>query len=104
VPNSTVTLYAGQTMDAGTVHFSAAVDGEVTITINLTGDWEFAPVSENVKIQDYTFAPSGNPAPGRFAHKGTASGTFFSIVVPENNFYGVHADVGYWMETDCPAE
>lgn len=104
VSDSTVTLYAGQTMAAGTVHFSAPDDGDVTITINLSGDWEFAPVSENVKIQDYASAPSGNPSPGLFEHKGTASGTYFSIVVPENNFYGVHADVGYWIETVCPVE
>jgi len=99
--NSTVTLYAGQTMNVGTVHFSAVVNGEVTITINLTGDWEFAPVDENVKIQDYATAPSGNPSPGLFAWKGTADGRSFSIEVPENIFYGVHADVGYWAEVPC---
>ena len=97
-----VTLFAGQTNDVGTVEFSEAVDGEVTITISLTGDWEFAPEDENVKIQDYEEAPSRKPAPGLFDHKGDATGSPFSIVVPENNFYGVHVDVGYWEEVECP--
>jgi uncharacterized protein YaiE (UPF0345 family) len=94
VPDSTVTLYAGQTMEAGTVHFSAAVDGRVTITITLNEGWRFAPDKpENVKVQDYATAPSGNPAPGLFAWKGYATGSPFSIPVPVNNFYGVHVDV-----------
>jgi hypothetical protein len=95
VPNSTVILYAGQTMDAGTVHFSEAVDGFVTITITLNGGWRFFddPGMENVKIQDYENAPSGNPAPGGFDHKGYATGSPFSIEVPANSFYGVHVDV-----------
>jgi hypothetical protein len=101
VADSTVTLYAGQYYEAGTVHFSAVDGGKVTITINLTGDWEFAPEDENVKIQDYAYAPSGNPSPGGFDHKGTASGQSFSIEVPANSFYGVHVDVGYWVEVPC---
>ena len=93
----TTNLYAGQTMLAGTVHFSAPVDGMVTITINLDSGWIFDPnVMENVKVQDYEFAPSGNPSPGTFEWKDTATGSYFSITVPENNYYGVHADVGYW--------
>ena len=104
IPDSTVILYAGQTINVGTVHFSAPVDGLVTITIQLTGDWEFAPTAENVKIQDYAVAPSGNPAPGLFAWKGTGEGQSFSIQVPVNNFYGVHVDVGYWMQVACPVE
>jgi len=96
-----VTLFAGQTIDVGTVHFSEAVDDEITITITLTGDWEFKDGTENVKIQDYETAPSGNPAIGLFDHKGDAMGSSFSIDVPENNYYGVHVDVGYWEEGDC---
>lgn len=93
VPDSTVTLYAGQTLEAGTVHFSAAVGGQVTITITLNAGWQFQNVAENVKIQDYASAPGGNPVPGLFDHKGNAGGSPFAMVVPENNFYGVHADV-----------
>jgi hypothetical protein len=91
----TVTLFAGQTMDAGSVHFSAPVDGKVTITIELNAGWEFQDDPENVKIQDYEFAPSGNPSPGEFDHKGFATGSSFSIEVPLNNFYGVHVDVAF---------
>lgn len=93
VADSTVTLFAGQTMDAGTVHFSEAVGGYVTITITLNEGWRFEDVDENVKIQDYADAPSGNPSPGLFDSKDYAIESPFSIDVPENSFYGVHLDV-----------
>jgi hypothetical protein len=97
VADSTVTLYAGQTLPAGTVHFSAVDgNGKVTITITLNGGWRFRDplgTTENIKIQDYEFAPSGNPNPGLFDWKAHASASPFSIVVPANNFYGVHVDV-----------
>ena len=96
----TVTLYAGQTMDAGTVHFSAPEDGDVTITITLGGSWYFADVDENVKIQDYIDAPSGNPQPGHFDWKYNAEESPFSASVPQNNFYGVHVDLLH--EVECP--
>jgi hypothetical protein len=95
----TTTLFAGQTIDVGTVSFSAVVDGKVTITVSLTGDWEFEDVAENLKVQDYASAPSGNPEPGLFDHKKDcdAALSFCSIVVPANNFYGVHVNVGQWI-------
>lgn len=88
-------LASSQKIKAGTVHFSAAVDGKVTITITLDPGWRFGQVIENVKVQDYAEAPpyGTNPAPGTFAHKGTATDSPFSIVVPLNNYYGVHVDV-----------
>jgi len=88
-----VTLFAGQTKPAGTVLFSAPTEGKVTIKINLNTGWRFADVEENVKIQDYATAPSGNPAPGLFAWKAYAVSSPFSIEVPLNNFYGVHINV-----------
>ncbi len=93
VAGSTVTLFAGQTLNAGTVAFSAVNNGQVTITITLNSGWRFGLVNENVKIQGYASAPSGNPAPGLFANKATATGSPFSITVPAANFYGVHVDV-----------
>ncbi len=87
-----VILYAGRTMDAGTVAF-APHDGDVRVTITLNSGWRFKDAPENVKIQDYASAPSGNPSPGLFAWKGNATGTSFSIDVPENKFYGVHVDL-----------
>ena len=93
VAGSTVTLFAGQTMEAGKVSFSSVVDGKVTISITLNCGWHFDDVSDNVKIQDYKSAPSGNPSPGKFAWKGCATKSCFSIKVPANNFYGVHVDL-----------
>ena len=89
------TLFAGQTLDAGTVFFSAPEDGLVTICIMLNEGFRFADDEENVKIQDYDEAPTGNPAPGQFQWKGTADqgDAMFWIVVPVNGFYGVHVDV-----------
>lgn len=87
-------LYAGQIMESGTVEFSEPDDNnEVTITIQLNDGWRFKESSENVKIQDYDLAPSGNPSPGQFDWKGDATGTSFTIIVPQNSFYGVHVDV-----------
>ena len=91
----TVTLFTGQTMDAGTVTFSAP-DGNnrVTITITLKPGWFFNNVSDNVKIQDYAATPpSSNPSPGQFAWKGYAWKCSFSMEVPANNYYGVHVDL-----------
>jgi hypothetical protein len=84
-----VNVYAGQNMLAGTATMSAVVDGNVTITIALNADWSFQDVSNPVKIQGYSVAPSGNPSPGRFANKGNS----LSVTVPAANFYGIHLDV-----------
>lgn len=100
----TVTLFAGQTLEAGTVSFSSPVAGIVSITIELNEGWDFAEDAENVKIQDYADAPSGNPSPGGFAHKGEGTGSTFTLNVPQNNFYGVHVDVGQWVEVECEVE
>ena len=92
------TLFAGQTVNVGSVSFSAVADGKITITVNLTGDWEFEDVLENLKVQDYASAPSGNPEPGLFDHKEDCDPgeSTCSITVPANNYYGVHVNVGEW--------
>ncbi len=92
VAGSTVNIYAGKTMLIGTAHFSAVVDGEVTITITLINESEFQSVNESLKIQDYENAPSGNPAPGQFDWKWDATGSTWTAVVPANNYYGIHID------------
>lgn len=94
--DSTVTLFAGQTMAAGTVHFSAPdVDGNVTITIAFNAGWGLnAGATEAVKIQGYDSVPSGNPAPGLFT---TYKGNLLTVTVPQYAYYGVHVDVQY-----CP--
>jgi hypothetical protein len=91
--NSMVILFAGQNMGAGTVQFSGVHGGYVTITITLFPGWRFKDVAENVKIQDYDTPPSGNPSPGQFDWKNTATASPFEIEVEVNNFYGVHVDV-----------
>jgi hypothetical protein len=102
----TVDLVAGRYLKAGTVHFSAVADGYVTITITLNdeADWIFEDVEENVKIQGYTFAPTESPSPGRFEHKDYADAdqSTYVIVVPKNEFYGVHVNVMWWycLEVD----
>ncbi len=96
------TLFAGQNFEIGTVSFGAEVDGEVEITITLNSDGAFQDVASNVKIQGYNSAPKGNPAPGRFAFKGDASGSTFTATVPAANFYGVHVDAARVVE--CPIE
>lgn len=93
VANSTVNIYAGQTMLVGTAHFSAIVNGEVTITINLINGSHFQNVEESLKIQGYNSPPAGNPAPGQFTYKDDATGTSHQIVVAAYPYYGIHLDV-----------
>ena len=102
VADTTVTLYAGQTYDAGSVHFSSPADGNVTITITLNAGFRFADVFENVKVQGYDSAPFGNPSPGLFDNKETAEpgDISFEIIVPVNNFYGVHVDLERCADED----
>jgi hypothetical protein len=100
----------GVGMLAGTVTFSAPVNGKVTITVNLDNSFIFYydlnddKEDDNFKVQDY--GPSGpphrNPKVGRFDWKkfipvGSTTG---SMKVPVNSFYGVHLDVAY--EVPCP--
>jgi len=84
----------------GTATFSEPVDGEVTITINLSGAIFYYDLNDdlednNLKVQDYDKAPNKNPQIGKFDWKTMIAvhATTGSIVVPENNFYGVHMDL-----------
>ncbi len=107
-----VVLFAGQTMDAGDVTFSAPNAGVVTISIELNPGWRFAlnvvgddngtPIFDNnIKVQNYDGKPAAkNPAPGLFAWKTFADGQFGQIDVPVGSYYGVHVDVE--REVDCP--
>jgi hypothetical protein len=102
-----VEIFAGQTILAGSVTFSDNNDGTVDLTISLDNTFIFyydlndQVADENIKIQDYDNAPSGNPAPGQFDHKETANvgATSYTITVPLNNYYGIHLDVAY--EVPC---
>lgn len=88
-----VPLCAGsKCLNAGTVLFSDPVDDVVTITIDLNAGWRFRDVDDTVKIQDYASAPS-EAIPGHFSYKFDAKTSPFSAAVPDNNYFGVHADV-----------
>jgi hypothetical protein len=91
----TTSLFAGQTMKAGTVSFSAPTANTVTITVALDSPWSYDTVASNLKVQGYSKAPTGNPSPGGFANKATCSAVqqSCSITVPLSSFYGVHLDV-----------
>jgi hypothetical protein len=93
-----VDIYAGQNIYVGYIDFSAVVNNKVTITITLIGDWVLEDVKEAVKIQGYNVAPTGNPAPGRFT---TYKGNALTITVDAYKFYGIHLDVGQWVEVEC---
>lgn len=95
-------LFAGQFYNIGNVKLEPANGGsKVKITITMTNG-AFQPVSNNVKIQGYTSAPSGNPSPGLFkTSKGTATGTTYTVTVNRFAFYGIHVDaIRYYT---CPA-
>jgi hypothetical protein len=90
----TTTLFAGQTTPVGEVEFSAPSGGFVTIYVSLYSPWVVDPSDMTLAVQDYDSAPSGNPEPGLFDHKAQCGATSCSIEVPENDFYGVHVNVG----------
>jgi hypothetical protein len=103
-----VNLVAGQYYVAGTVTFSAPVEGMVTITIQLNPGWYFAYgeevgglFDESLHIQGYNNEPATeNPSPGLFTYNFNAEGQDFSIQVPAATFaYGVHASLA--MEVSC---
>ena len=83
------TLFAGQTMEAGTVYFTPA-GNYVQIDIEFNEGWGLQDVEEAVKVQGYKAAPVNvSPVPGSFT---TYKGNDLSITVPAFNFYGVHVD------------
>lgn len=103
----TVTLYAGQTMVAGTVEFSNAIGGYVTVTISLNEGWKFNDLvaeTENIHIMPYMGTPAAvNPAPGKFTYKFIGDGTYFSESIPYSSavkFFGIHTAV--LREVECP--
>lgn len=91
-------VYAGQNMFVGTATVTPIGGGMVTVTVDLIGDWEYAEVGSNLKIQTYPNAPSGNPSPGSFAYKTTCTmDPCTSGPIPVANYYGIHLDVGVWV-------
>ncbi len=85
-----VTLYANQTEEAGTVSFSAVTNDMVTITISLNADWILNDQVQGVKIQGYDVAPTTKPFPPSFT---TYKGQDLIVTVPAYNFYAIHLDL-----------
>lgn len=85
------TVWAGQTIDVGTVTVSEPDDGDVVIEINLNG-WELQADSEALKIQGYAQGniPNSRPAAGQL---NDYKGTSLTVTVPENDIYVIHLDV-----------
>ncbi|HEY9113561.1 MAG TPA: hypothetical protein VIN10_02610 [Bacteroidales bacterium] len=88
------TIYAGQSIEIGTVNFS---NGQ--IIINFTGGWELTDDSESVKIQGYTTLPSRRPPAGRFT---TYKGTSLVVSVPSFPYYIIHLDVQGCTDPEYP--
>jgi hypothetical protein len=95
-----VVIYAAQTALAGTATFTED-NGMVEIFIELNDNFIFyydvndQYEDDNIKVQDYATAPSGNPAPGLFDWKATApvGSQSYTITVPLADYYGIHLDV-----------
>jgi len=112
-PGAQVDILAGQYMDAGYLTFGEPDEDWVEITVTLENGFVFyydvadTEVDENLKVQDYdAIPPAENPAIGLFDWKvsiepGSTTG---SILVPLNNYYGVHLDVAYPLVDDDPEE
>jgi len=97
----TVTLYQGQTNDAGDVTFEPD-GGKVRITITLNEGYRLSfpgETTDNLHIQGYDTAPTEKPKPGHFEYKGHYEDTDLPIVivVDAHNYYGVHANVDLWV-------
>jgi hypothetical protein len=102
VANSTVTLFAGQTFEAGTVHFSENVDGYVTLTFTLNDEWSLKEFTDAIHIEGYDgLPPAKNPAPGQFT---TYKGNMLEVTVPFFAYYGIHLDLVTMVQVPCPEE
>ena len=97
----TYSVYAGQTMYAGTATIAPAGAGYVTITVDLAAGWDYAENGAYLKVQGYTSKPSGNPEPGLFASHTLCTGDPCTTAPIAYNggtmYYGIHVDVGKWV-------
>jgi hypothetical protein len=88
-------IWAGQDEDAGDVTIADAGGGNVTITIDLGGDWELADVAEPVKIQGFNDGdlPTSRPPAGLFT---TYKGSELEVTVPAYDYFVIQLDVRIW--------
>lgn len=98
VEGAEVVLYAGQTINVGTVKMET-VDGMVKLTLSLNEGVTLAVVegSHAFKVEGYNSTPPAkNPAPGLFTYKTNE----LELLVDPFTFYGIHLDVQW--EIECP--
>lgn len=90
--DETQTIWADQTINVGSVHISEPVNGQVTITIELTDGWQLQDDNEAVKIQGYAEGglPNFRPAPGLFT---TYKENELTVTVASYPYYAIHLDV-----------
>lgn len=89
--DETQTIWAGQTIDVGTVK---VVDG--TIYLTLTDGWELQDDGEAVKIGGYEIIPDSRPSAGNYElSSGTTlyKGTDLIVDVEHYDYYAIHLDV-----------
>lgn len=83
------TIWAGQTIDVGTVTVVAGV-----VNITLTGGWQLEDVDDPVKIKGYNVLPTKRPAAGQFTGEGTYKGSDLTdINIGIYSYYVIHLDV-----------
>jgi len=92
---NTVTLYAGQTINVGSLSFDDIdtngdkIDDALVITYNLTNGWELVDVALWIgpSLTTLPVNKAGNPVVGQFPYKASnlAGKTSFSITVPFAN-------------------
>ncbi len=83
-------IWAGQYFKAGEVTVSEAVDGERTITIELSQGWQLQDDDEAVKIRGYDELPDDRPS--QFDYKGDET----EVTVDDHQYYVIKLDVeGY---------
>jgi hypothetical protein len=88
---TTVTLFAGQTIDVGTVVI--ANDGDnLCVTYNTTGDWYLTENHLDIALspEEIPQTNSGNPRPGQFSYS-----HILSIPVQSDSYCFTLADLGY---------
>lgn len=92
-------VFAGQNMPAGTATITPVGGGKVTVTVDLSGPWEFTSGSgDNMMIQNYASAPNTTPSPGLFAFKkACTTDPCTSAQIPVSKYYGIHLQVGRWI-------
>ena len=99
---SSATIWAGQTMNAGSVTYNALAG---TFTISLADGWSLVdvvnglPYTEPVKAQGYAVYPTSRPAAGLFT---TYKGTSLTFAGNGSRYYDIQLDVKHCVLVKTP--